>query len=381
MRPLKTTLLCATMFLLASAAWAQQQPPEPVAVPAPGQSIPPAPVLSEAAASELTAAALGGTPPGQFPQRKDSSNNTVIQPGCASDVSAFEVHLDAMFLTLNPASSQTYIVDQPTQWPLADIKDLTFDPELGPRITLDYQTSDGPIFELCYFGIYNWSSEADFRGNGTLTLPYHFQQGTVDFNDADRMHVNYQSRINNLEANLIYSSESNRNLGFLVGLRFMKLDEEFYLRSFDQVDPVAPISGSSYYDIHTKNDLYGAQMGSSWRACFRRFDMRLVTKVGVFDDEAKQSQVITDRNSTVVMRDTAFRRGRGVLMTEANLSLIYCLRNKTYLQFGYDVLWIDRVARAPDQLDFTLSEISGTNLNFGAGALMHGPHFGLESRW
>jgi hypothetical protein len=32
-------------------------------------------------------------------------------------------------------------------------------------------------------------------------------------------------------------------------------------------------------------------------------------------------------------------------------------------------------------LDFTMNSISGTNPVFGAGALMHGPHFGLESRW
>lgn len=359
MRPLKTALLCATMSLLAAGALAEQPPPETLPLP---QS------------SQLTAAGVqGATPNEPFPRRRDQST-TIIEPGCVGVTGKCEARIDAMFLTLDRVEEQTFIIHQPTQWEWANTDDLHFNLELGPRITLDYQTSDGPIFEISYFGIYTWNSRLDIQGDNNMALPRHFQTGTFDFSDADRMQVTYKSRVNNLEANLIYTNEDYPDLGFLFGLRFMKLEEHFNLGSLDE-------GRVSYYDIRTKNDLYGIQFGSIWRRSFSRFDVRLVTKAGVFDDEAKQSQIVTDANSSLVIRNAATRAGRGVFMAEINLMVEHCVRSNVYLKYGYDVIWVDRMVRAPDQLDFTMNAISGTAVVFNSGALMHGPHLGLEARW
>jgi hypothetical protein len=363
MRPLKTILLCATMLLLAAGALAEQPPPEAVPVPA----------GSEFTSPMQAAATAAQDPNDPFPHRREQSN-TIIQPGCVGTTGKCEARVDAMFLTLDRVNGQTMIIDQPTQWEVANTDDLHFNPELGPRITLDYQTTDGPIFEFAYFGIYNWNSRLEVNGNNNLALPRHFQSATYDFSGADRMQVGYKSRVNSVEANLIYTNEDYPNLGFLFGLRFMKLDEHFDLQSLDA-------NRLSYYDIRTKNDLYGVQFGSSWKGCYNGFEVKLVGKAGVFDDEAKQSQVVTDANSSFVIRDAASRASRGVFMAEMNLNVSYCLRSNVYFNYGYDVVWVDRLVRAPDQLDFTLNAISGTAVVFDSGALMHGPHIGLEARW
>jgi hypothetical protein len=367
MRPLKTILLCATILSLAAGALAQQPPP-------------PEPLTALSADMGLTGAGNSAAQQSPFPPRREQGT-TIIEPGCVGERSACEVRLDMMFLTLGKAEDQPLILHQPTQTEWANVDDLHFNPELGPRVTLGYQTSDGPIFELGYFGIYNWNARLDLQSGDNMCLPRHFQDYTVDFADADRIQVNYTSKINSAEANLIYTRPTFPNVGVLVGVRFVKIDEEFYLQSLDLVDTTALYHGLSYYDIQTTNDLYGVQFGSTWRACFPRFDVRMAIKAGVFDDEAKQSQIVTDQNSLTVRRNVTSRSSRGVFLTEANFSLNYCLRGNTFLNIGYDLIWIDRLARAPDQLDFTLNDTSGTGVLFGKGALMHGPRIGFEARW
>ncbi len=366
MRPLKTVLLVATILSLAAGAWADQPPP-------------PESLGAMPAGTELTAPLTGANPTSVFPPRREQAT-TIIEPGCTSERSTCEVRFDMMFLTLGRAESQTFIVHQPTQWEWANVDDMHFNPEIGPRMTLDYQTSDGPVFEMSYFGIYNWESRLDLQGNDNMSLPRHFETNTIDFHNADRMQVNYTSRINSIEANLIYIQPSYPNVGLLCGLRFAKVEEHFDLQSLNLVDD-NPNHGLSYYDIRTKNDLYGVQFGSTWRACFQRFDLRGAIKAGVFDDEAKQEQIVSDQNSLVLLRDNASRASRGVFLTEINLSLSYCLRANTAVNVGYDVIWIDKLARAPDQLDFTMNAASGTGVVFGDGALMHGPRVGFEARW
>jgi hypothetical protein len=56
--------------------------------------------------------------------------------------------------------------------------------------------------------------------------------------------------------------------------------------------------------------------------------------------------------------------------------------NKTWLlRFGYDAIWVQDVARATDQLDFTTNPTAGSTLQFRQGALMHGGNIGVEARY
>ena len=54
---------------------------------------------------------------------------------------------------------------------------------------------------------------------------------------------------------------------------------------------------------------------------------------------------------------------------------------KTGSWAGYNLLWIEGVALAPDQLDFTNTPTSGTGLTSSSGLFLHGFSAGLEGRW
>lgn len=48
---------------------------------------------------------------------------------------------------------------------------------------------------------------------------------------------------------------------------------------------------------------------------------------------------------------------------------------------GYNLIWIDGLALAPNQFDFSDDENSGRRLVSGDGIFMNGANLGLEARW
>jgi len=73
--------------------------------------------------------------------------------------------------------------------------------------------------------------------------------------------------------------------------------------------------------------------------------------------------------------------GSAAFVGELNLTGIYQLNQTWGLRAGYNLMWIEGVALAPAQTDFTLTSTSGTGLNRGGGLFLHGINLGLEARW
>ena len=258
MRPLSIVLLCATLLLVVATGAVAEQPPSPLAQP-PG--VMPGPM----AAADVYAQPGANGDAEMFGRRRDDQSITKIEPGCVSPKSRCQAEVDSIFLTLDDGRNQPLVYDQSTGAVRANVNDLPYNFEIGPRITAGYQTSDGPIFEVGYFGIYNYKSFLDLESPlGFLSLPRHFSESTIDFNDANRMQLRLSARINSVEANLRYAQENVPNTTVLVGLRYFRMEERFNLMSFDVVDPVVGTnSGLSQYDVQTRNSLYGGQVGTT----------------------------------------------------------------------------------------------------------------------
>jgi hypothetical protein len=77
---------------------------------------------------------------------------------------------------------------------------------------------------------------------------------------------------------------------------------------------------------------------------------------------------------------TAFMGGVGLLST-INLTAIYRLTDHWGLRAGYNLIWLDGVALAPNQWDFTNTANSGTSLVGGGSLFLHGVNLGVERRW
>ncbi len=136
------------------------------------------------------------------------------------------------------------------------------------------------------------------------------------------------------------------------------------------------------YDIRTANHLYGVQIGARLRRSPNRFGWEATGKAGIFGNDAHQEQSVVDFPDFPI-RPTVSSSGSGVAFVgEANLSALYRLTNVWNLRAGYNAVWIEGVALAPDQLDFNFAASpSGDQLHRGGGTFLHGVNIGLEANW
>lgn len=64
-----------------------------------------------------------------------------------------------------------------------------------------------------------------------------------------------------------------------------------------------------------------------------------------------------------------------------NVSAIYRLTDQWGLRAGYNLIWLDGVALARDQWDFTNTPASGPSLVGGGCLFLHAANLGVERRW
>jgi hypothetical protein len=85
--------------------------------------------------------------------------------------------------------------------------------------------------------------------------------------------------------------------------------------------------------------------------------------------------------------DFVFRGERGsddtdtAFVGDLNFTVIYQICDFWGARLGYNFIWLEGVALAPDQLDFTNTPDSGRHLDGDGSLFLHGVNLGLETRW
>jgi hypothetical protein len=303
---------------------------------------------------------------------------------CSCDCAAFcdpkprlFVTAEALFLKLDQGTRQAVpvVMNQDTGETVLTTHSLGFNMVAGPRLGLGYVLNESGTIEVSYFGLHHWDASDVALGNNNLRLPGDLSLATLDFFDADRMRLDYTAELHNAEANYCYRTRFE-SLSLLAGFRYLNLDETFNINAGD-VDT----GRSSDYNIHATNRLYGGQLGGRLRKEWDRFGLDFVGKAGIFGNTASQHTFVGDFDNTFVIRNSTTNGSRATFIGELGLSGTCRLTKTLYAKAGYNVLWIEGLARAPDQLDFTDTPQSGTALVFGKGAFLHGVNVGLEARW
>ena len=164
---------------------------------------------------------------------------------------------------------------------------------------------------------------------------------------------------------------------WLAGFRYVDLSETFGIAGERRIQGLLE---TGVYNVQTDNDLYGAQLGLRMRRCLGRFSGEVTGKAGIYYNDASQSQYIVDYPNIVLRNEQADDDG-AAFMGELNVSGIYRLTSAWGLRAGYNLIWIEGVALAPDQLDFSAQIPAGNQLSHSGGVFLHGVNIGLEARW
>lgn len=255
--------------------------------------------------------------------------------------------------------------------PVFNTADLEFGHEVGPRISLIRRLGRDWGLEANYLGIDGWSSSA-VRGGDPLIL---YPPGVLV---STQFTVDYDSRLYSAEVNSRYYSKDWLTL--LAGYRRVELQEDFRVVGLG----MPPRNLIPRYDTHGANYMNGFQVGTDARLFDRGGLLRLdgLLKAGVYANHAHQE---TFRIGNLgILRAAGDRRDHTAFLGELGLTALFRLGEHLSLRGGCQVIWIEGVVLAPDQIshtDVTLFNPGSATLNTSGSVLYHGFHVGLEARW
>jgi hypothetical protein len=278
---------------------------------------------------------------------------------------------DVLALTRDAGTNRPLVLDSNTGATLFNSNAFGFDFEPGGRAFLSLMGPSGIQYQATYMKLATLVADNTVFGNNNLQIPPPLSSATVTMFDADQMNFRYLSEIQGAEANIIYPFG---NFQLLAGFRYLEIDEQITLTSFD-VD-----AGTGTFTANSFNNLYGGQIGilGQWQA-FGLVDFDFFAKFGVFENYAQEHQVLND---PIFFRDTAGHHSEAAYVTELGAQIVVPLGPSFSFHVGYDVFFIDRIALAPDQYDFNVGTVSdGTRVNPRGDMVLQGVNLGLKVVW
>lgn len=267
------------------------------------------------------------------------------------------------------------VLDQNTLQPVLQTGDAPFHGEFAPKFTFGSILENGFTFEGIYFGMLDFDASANTRGgDNNLRLPGDIGLALRDFFGADFMRVDYKMGFNNAELNM-WKRYQCTGWSVMGGFRYIDFHESFNIHAIDSN------AFESDYNVGTENNLYGGQLGAKFEQCFCGLELQLFGKAGIYDNFTHQNTRLADDNNTFPIRNSETGGTAVSFVYEAGINGTAHFNKFLSLRGGYNVMWIDRLARAPDQLDFTDTPGSGTDLVRNGTAFLHGASIGLEANW
>jgi hypothetical protein len=266
---------------------------------------------------------------------------------------------------------------------IGNAESLEFDHEAGPRLALIRRGISGWDVELNYFGIEGFKSEMTLTPPDMITsinpripgddpggLYYDDAVAPQEFGRAVRFR--YESRIQSEELNL--RRELNQTWTGLIGFRAVQVHENFHVDF--------PLD-TALYSIESENRLYGMQIGGIGKLFnTNNFLLTTVLKAGLFENNSEQTT--TDITGRISQRLGPYSidgaTNQASFVGELGLMGTYRWTESVLFRLGYNVLWIDDVALATEQL--VLSEFPERAAVSSEGSLFyHGLNLGVELTW
>lgn len=319
---------------------------------------------------------------------------------CESEFGGWRITAEALRLHRSAAEPQDILfvpAIDPDDVVALNVADLRFDFQNGPRIGLRHYLFGQCDIEMSYFGVDGWTTWALRESDLGILFP---PLGPGFF---ARVAVDYGSDLYSAEVNV--RRRCTPYLDLLAGFRWVQLDEAFRVVG---ADPFLPLTFLRYR-TQTENSLYGFQIGAEAKILggggflsldrLNHFPRRLgradllitgplridgFIKAGVFANHATQKSSGSGGvlGPAVTAGDS---KDQPAFVGEVGVTGVCRLGNHFTLRAGYQAMWIEGVALAPDQIPFTdVLPIIGAgtaDLHATGGLLFHGLHLGLEARW
>lgn len=288
----------------------------------------------------------------------------------------------------NQAAGQPLLVTVGDGAPLLSASDLQFPIGEGVRTFYGRRDPQAGGWEIGYFGLYGQSASRT-----VLAPPGEFLQvpeplGGILTAEAGSAVVKYQSLINSAEANVFTTATDWRDrcggwltVDWLAGFRYVGVEESSSIM-IDSCSGDTDCAGDVSYGVRSRNNMFGAQIGTRGRMTWRNWALEGWVKAGLLGNAQKeiQSPLLTSSGAPIDRIESA-TRGQVGYVGDISLSAIYRLTDTWGIRAGYNTVWLGGLALAPNQYDFSVTDAAGGRLNPNGEMFLHGASLGLEARW
>lgn len=321
----------------------------------------PAPYLATEPLSEATPVAEADTDCSEF-----------FQDCCGP---LWTVYADAIFLHRSTPRNAALITDSfaPGGNELLNAADFKFDTEAGFRLGLVRHNvlDTGWDLEAIYFGIDGWRATTGVV-NSPAGAVAQFVSPLGNTAYASDVWASYRSELHNVEVN---GRKQVRDwLSILGGFRYLELNENG-LSLFQDIGP-----GLNLVNVSTgaTNHLMGFQLGADSRILSRgRLELDCVLKAGIYNNKAKNRAFISQSASPTTFASTA-SDNHTAFVGEIGLTGLYQLDRGWAIRGGYQLLWIEGVALASDQIAVSDPGVGTATVDTSGSPFYHGAFVGLE---
>lgn len=259
-----------------------------------------------------------------------------------------------------------------------------FGPKFGYETVVGRRFDDGNGFEGRFFDVNLGTGSPNFTGGGnTIFTPFITPNGVTGPTPVTAA-AGYVSSLKNLELN--YRGQVTQAIGLISGFRYIDLGEELQLTYTN-------LSGAiNSQQIRSKNEMWGGQLGlDALLYSGDRLSLSTFGKTGIFYNEASNSVYKNFRSGATNTINSA--RGSDdefSYMFESGLNANVQMTRRLSFQAGYNIMWINGVALASDQIAVSNPTGGGTAQGVNptqtsqvdtTSLFLHGMTLGLTYAW
>lgn len=292
----------------------------------------------------------------------------------------------------------------PTQITYITAADTEFNLAAGSRITLGHFIDSECCpwdrdLEFSFMGFFDFNTNTRLKGLAPHSIFTPIANYVGGFNGADVQTTSYRSTFNSYEWNyrftkdlpqdrLVMNPDGNWHreinkghvLSFLMGVRWISFNEDFEWLSRRNDQTVDVYRGD--YNIHTKNDFVGVQIGGDLTDHHENWNWGTSLKGGMYADIASQTSdvLFRDPSASLLSVDRHERASKTIAAFEGEVGLFgnYHFNERWTLHAGYDFMFIRGLADATNQLHF---DNRPTAVVVGSYQILTGGSLGLEFNW
>jgi len=269
-------------------------------------------------------------------------------------------------LILARTSRSTPLVESLAGDPLVTARSLGTPWAAGPDLSVRRWLDSGNSLQFRFFDVDGFNSRA------TVATPPLFVLPTIPplfgFGISD-VTATYATRLYSTELNWISPAASW--FSWLVGFRWVELYE-----NLNEHFVAAPLAANLRFQ--TANRLYGGQAGALI-SLFSRGAVRIdsVLKAGLYGNAASNQFTATENIVFLISSD---RSSQVAFLGEIGLVSVYQWTDHIALRGGYQLLWLDGIALAPDQVAAT-QLLARNGIDTKGDSFYHGALLGVEVAW